>query len=468
MGAVWGLRVASATPGRSSRVLSRTHTGPVRRAMPTFRFVHTADLHLDSPLRSLALRDPALAEAVGSATRSALERIVALCLEERVDALLIAGDLFDGEQQSMKTAAFLGRQMRRLDEAGIGVFIIRGNHDAQTPVTGALSLPANCHVFGGRGGIVEHGGVAIQGVSFAERAAPESLLPKYRPPRPGMPNIALLHTSLGGAEGHDAYAPCSVADLAAHGADYWALGHIHTRTVHREAPWVVMPGMPQGRAIDEAGPKSATLVTISDTGITVEARPTAVLEFGRAEASMDGVETREAALARALSALEAAAADAAAPAAVMRLSLTGTTPLAWQLRRDRALLEAELREALPEPSGQAGLFLEKLSVELMAQPAAGLGDVVEAGPVGGLGPLMAEVATDAAFLGEAGDYLERMVQALPPELRDRFGADAAGREAALAVLLAEGEATVLAALEGDGAGNGAGNGAGDSTGEVGG
>ena len=92
--------------------------------------MHAADIHLDSPLRSLALRDPALAELIGNATRQAFVGIVDLCLAEQVDALLLAGDLYDGEQTSMKTARFLAEQIRRLHEAGIRVFIIRGNHDA--------------------------------------------------------------------------------------------------------------------------------------------------------------------------------------------------------------------------------------------------------------------------------------------------------------------------------------------------
>ena len=62
----------------------------------TYRFVHAADIHLDSPLRSLALRDADLADLIGNATRRAFVRIVDLCLEEQVDALLLAGDLYDG------------------------------------------------------------------------------------------------------------------------------------------------------------------------------------------------------------------------------------------------------------------------------------------------------------------------------------------------------------------------------------
>jgi exonuclease SbcD len=99
-----------------------------------FRFIHAADLHLDAPLKSLALKDEELSELVGNATRRALERIVDLCLEEKVDALLIAGDLYDGDMRSMKTAAFLVSEMERLQAADINVFMIRGNHDAESVV----------------------------------------------------------------------------------------------------------------------------------------------------------------------------------------------------------------------------------------------------------------------------------------------------------------------------------------------
>src|SRR6056297_3358890 len=200
------------------------------------RFVHTADLHLDSPLRSLALRDPELAGLIGGATRTALGRIVDLCIAERVDALLIAGDLYDREMRSMKTAAFLAAEMRRLDAAGVRVVMIRGNHDAGSQITARLDLPGNVDVLDAHGGTVEipEAGLAVHGLSLPNRPVPESLLPRYPAPVPGLVNVGLMHTSLGGAAGHDDYAPCSVAELAAHGYDYWALGHVHARTVHSE------------------------------------------------------------------------------------------------------------------------------------------------------------------------------------------------------------------------------------------
>src|ERR1700710_2682944 len=164
--------------------MSASPQGRRKFSMP-YRFVHAADIHLDSPLRSLALRDPELAALIGNATRRAFVAIVNLCLEEQVDALLLAGDLYDGEQTSMKTARFLAEQLRRLDAAGIKVFIIRGNHDALSKITKELVLPENVHLFGGRADVVEisrdrgERPIAIHGLSFARPQAPESLLVKY-------------------------------------------------------------------------------------------------------------------------------------------------------------------------------------------------------------------------------------------------------------------------------------------------
>ena len=104
-----------------------------------FRFVHTADLHLDSPLKSLALRNEALARLIDAATRETCARIIDLAATEAVDALLIAGDLYDGANTSMKTAAFLSSELARLPPE-IRVFIIKGNHDAQSPITRRLDL----------------------------------------------------------------------------------------------------------------------------------------------------------------------------------------------------------------------------------------------------------------------------------------------------------------------------------------
>ena len=233
----------------------------------TFRFVHTADVHLDSPLQTLAMKDAEVAEVVANATRKAFSNTIDLCIEERVDALLIAGDLYDGKLKSMKTAAFFTNEMRRVTEAEISVFIIRGNHDAESRITKHLIIPEGVHVFTGRGEAIaiKETGVVVHGISFAKPHVPDSLLAKFSPIVDDAINIGMLHTSLVGSSEHDVYSPCSVQQLKDHGYDYWALGHIHKREIHAQAPQaIVMPGIPQGRHINEAGAKSVTYVEITE------------------------------------------------------------------------------------------------------------------------------------------------------------------------------------------------------------
>ena len=211
------------------------------------RILHTADIHLDSPLRSLALRDDALRAQVAAATRGALSRLVDTALSERVDALLIAGDLFDGRQRSARTAAFLLAEFERLRAAGIRVFYIKGNHDAENPVTGMLDLPDNVHLFGARGGkaqLAEGSGSTASGSTRRARARkPAAPLPRTRCPAPSISPCCTHRWRA--RRGMTPTRPAG-SDLAGMGFDYWALGHVHKREVHPEIPWIVMPGCPQG------------------------------------------------------------------------------------------------------------------------------------------------------------------------------------------------------------------------------
>jgi exonuclease SbcD len=429
----------------------RRDEAPREAAMP-FRFVHAADIHLDSPLRSLALRDPALGELIGNATRRAFVAIVDLCLEEKVDALLIAGDLYDGDQTSMKTARFLSDQIRRLDQAGVRTFMIRGNHDALSKITKELTFPDSVKLFGGRAEaiLLEPGGVAIHGISFAQPHAPESLLPKFKPPIEGLANIALLHTSLAGAPGHDRYAPCSIADLDRAGFDYWALGHVHARAIAGGRSTIVMPGMPQGRDVNEAGAKSVTLVTVADDRtIAIEERRTSVAQFERVAVDLTGVSEWSAAVGAVTRALEGARARAASRHLVARLSLHGATPLAWRLRRDADLARTEA-EAHAAAIGET--WIEALDVACGA-PAAGSSGAAD--PLSELRTLIATtIAPSSSFQGAAKAIVKELEGQLPPECRGLFGADEAAFNAILADLAREGAEDVLARLHGDAAGGG--------------
>lgn len=405
-----------------------------------FRFVHTADLHLDAPLKSLALKDDELCKIVGNATRRALERIVEICLDEGVDALLFSGDLYDGDMRSMKTAAFLVSQMERLHEAGISVFKIRGNHDAESVLTRELELPPNVVVFTGHGGTVElpEHGVAIHGVSFAKPQAPESLLPKYKPPVSGLFNIGLLHTSLAGAAGHDTYAPCSPNDLVTHGYDYWALGHVHVRTLHREAPHIVMPGMPQGRDIGEAGPKSVTLVSVENGVASLEQRITSNLEFVRTDVFLDAVSEWRDAIS-AIGEVIKLAAQSSSEHVVLRLELRGETPLAWRLRRDADLL---LESVMNLARATGVVWIDRIVQHLVPLSIVGEG----ADPRKELSNLMQDLATQPSFLTRAQSAAEDLIGDLPPELRSAFGHTEDDQAREVAHLLDEGVQDVVARM----------------------
>ncbi|MDP9591777.1 UNVERIFIED_ORG: DNA repair exonuclease SbcCD nuclease subunit [Shinella zoogloeoides] len=418
----------------------------------SFRFIHTADLHLDSPLTSLALRNAELGDLVRGATRKALERIVDLALGEAVDAVVIAGDLYDGSQTSMATALFLMEQMRRLDLAGIRVFVIRGNHDAQSQITRELTFPPNVHVFDGRGrpvlaGTLSNGReVHVHGVSFANPHAPASLLPTYRAPVADAVNIGVMHTSLAGASRHDPYAPVGIADLAGHGFDYWALGHIHQRRVHAQKPWIVMPGNPQGRDINEAGPKGVTLVDIDDDGtITCEERAVAVAVFERVTVDLSAIDDWSGMLDRVEAALGMARAAAGGAHLVARLLLTGATPLAWRLRRDEDLLLAEAQN-LAASLGECWIETVELSVTVPAAVAGG-----DAGPVGELSRLMHEnVVESHAYREDLREALSDLLRQLPKEARGLLAVDEAAEEALLSELALTGADAVLARLGGEG------------------
>lgn len=405
--------------------------------------LHTADLHLDSPLKSLALRDETLHTAVSTATRTALARMVDLAIEEGVTALLIAGDLFDGEARSAKTAAFVTAQCDRLAAADIRVFLIKGNHDAENPITGDLVLPDNVHVFDGRGSKVQLAeDLWIHGVSFSGRHAPDSLLPKFPAPVSGAVNIALMHTSLAGAAGHDPYAPCTVAQLQGAGFDYWALGHVHKRTIHAEAPWVVMPGMPQGRDMGETGAKSVTLLTVDAGRIDIEERPLSAVDFERIEVDVSGLED-EADLRAALRArLAGIAARLRADQAILRVTLTGETPLRWPLLRDRDTW-SETVEAMAAETGR--LWLDRLELDLTEPQSAGTGTASAE-----LADLMHEILAEEGFVAAARAEVEDLLAQLPPSERQALLPSEEAVGPLTDRLAREGAALVTARLRGQG------------------
>lgn len=229
------------------------------------KFIHAADVHLDSPLCGLSRYEAAPLEHIHTATRRALLNLVDLAVREAVDFVLFCGDLYDGDWKDYNTGLFFNQQMCRLREQGIEVFIVYGNHDAENVMTRQLRLPGNVHLFSSREPQTHFlDGVAIHGQSFATKAVTDDLSARYPVAIPNLFNIGMLHTALNGREGHAPYAPCSINQLGTRGYEYWALGHVHRRDVVAQQPYIVFPGNLQGRHSRETGAKGCYVVTVSE------------------------------------------------------------------------------------------------------------------------------------------------------------------------------------------------------------
>lgn len=235
------------------------------------KFIHTADIHLDSPLRGLSFYLDAPADRLRTATRDAFHNLVSHAIDEQVDFMVIAGDVYDGDWKDFNTGLFFVRQMGRLRQAGIPVYLLYGNHDAESEMTRGLELPDNVYVFSSRKAEtfrIDDKKVALHGRSFKVAATTENLLPSYPEPVAGWLNLGVLHTALEGNSEHARYAPCSVAELQAKGYQYWALGHVHEHWIQRGNTTIAYPGNLQGRHIRELGARGALMVTAEDGEIT--------------------------------------------------------------------------------------------------------------------------------------------------------------------------------------------------------
>jgi DNA repair protein SbcD/Mre11 len=240
-------------------------------------------------------------EQIRGAIRRALENLVELAIAEKAAFVLLVGDLYDGDWKDYNTGLFFAAQMARLREANIRVFLVAGNHDADSQITRHLRLPDNVTIFPTQAPerqVLADFDVALYGQGFHTRAVTNDLSAAYPQPDPTLLNIGLLHTSVDGREGHEPYAPCTVDCLRSKGYDYWALGHVHKRETLHEDPWILFPGNTQGRHVRETGPKGCLLVTVRDGRALPEFRELAVLRWPVCEVDVSGATTAEEALDR--------------------------------------------------------------------------------------------------------------------------------------------------------------------------
>lgn len=277
----------------------------------TMRFVHAADLHLDSPMEGVTEgMPPDFARQVREATLSTLDRLVQFCREQRADFLLLAGDVFDQGDRGLRAQLRLRRAVDELGRAGIPVFMVHGNHDDLGRQRLNLEWPSNLHVFpSGKAEMATWQDslgrvVRVFGISYPRREVRDNFARRLaalrssveREERAAFFDIALLHTNVDGSPADDPYAPVALRELTqiTPGFHYWALGHVHERKIlHTNDPMVAYPGNSQGRGFAEPGWRGAYLVTVADTGVHPQAQaeffPLQTVVWHTARVAVDGL-----------------------------------------------------------------------------------------------------------------------------------------------------------------------------------
>lgn len=419
------------------------------------KFIHAADLHVDSPLRGLDNYPGAPVERLRGATRQALIALVDLALEQQVAFVLLAGDIYDGNWADFRTGLFFREQMRRLTRQGIQVYMVKGNHDAESQISRQLPPLAGLHVFSARKAetfeLAEQQ-VALHGRSFPNQAVPEDLLPGYPAARAGWFNIGLLHTSLNGREGHDTYAPTSVEAMLAKGYDYFALGHVHEREVVREAaPRIVYPGNLQGRHARETGAKGCELVTVNggviESSVAVELD---AVRWHRLHLDVSAMQNLEDLRRHFLTSAQGMTAGASDRLHAVRVHLHGQTVLHQLEARQPGTLAAALQAATQDLES-TDLWLEQVRLDLRspldrsvaAERTDAIGEVVRL-----VDTLTQDEQLLRAWIAQQLGEMPALPASLADVYHDRIDS------AALAALLADAEATVLAQLSADHSGAG--------------
>jgi DNA repair exonuclease SbcCD nuclease subunit len=343
--------------------------------------------------------------------------MIDLAIEKHVDFVLIAGDLYDGDWRDYNTGLFLVQQLGRLRDAGIPVFLIAGNHDAANKMTRALRLPDNVRLLAHDSPEtvrLDALGVAIHGQSFAKAAVVENLAIAYPPAVSGYANIGLLHTGLGGVDGHERYAPCTLEDLRLRGYDYWALGHIHARQVLCTDPAIIFSGNLQGRHIREAGPKGCILVHIHPNhSIDHAFHRLDQARWERLPIEISELETESDVFDRAAGMLDdllASELDSDATLAV-RVTFRGATPLHSRLHADPERFVAETRGLAAERGGDR-LWIER--VELDTHPTRA--PTMPEGPLEELLQVLDNLRADPSSMRTVVEELSELKRRLPSEL----------------------------------------------------
>jgi DNA repair exonuclease SbcCD nuclease subunit len=384
-----------------------------------FTFLHAADVHLDSPLRGLERYDGAPVDHIRGACRKALKNLVQLALDEKVDFVLLAGDLYDGDWRDFNTGLFLVGQMARLKDAGIRVFTLAGNHDAANKMTRSLTLPDNVKVLSSKRPetfSLDDFDVRIHGQGFATEAVWHDLSQNYPAATKNCFNIGLLHTCAD-CSGHERYAPCTIDGLRMKEYNYWALGHIHKRQVRNHEPHIVFPGNVQGRHIgedDEHGPKGCYLVTVGDKQAPeLKFHALDVVRWHRCVITAKSEESPDAILDRVIAELGVLRRDTEPSLWAVRVEVRGKCKAHAALQAKSAHWISELRARALALDAER-IWLEKIMFK--TAPAAETSTQTLDGPLEELVAVLGELGRDPKELTQLGEQLTDLKRKLPAEL----------------------------------------------------
>ncbi|MDV6029216.1 MAG: DNA repair exonuclease [Phycisphaera sp. RhM] len=393
--------------------------------MTTRKILHAADIHLDSPLKKLDRYDSAPSQRIRRASRRALENLTALAIDEDVDLVVIAGDLYDGDWPDQNTGLAFVKEAAKLVTAGIPVLVIRGNHDAANQMTASLPLPKNpdgSDIFLQTGKaesrFLEDIGVAVHGQSFRSRAEKSNMAAKYPDPVSGMFNLGMLHTGLEGATSHAHYAPCTPAELTEKGYDYWALGHIHVRGDHQieGGPPIVFSGNLQGRHIGEQGPKGCVLIEVDARNrCRYEFHPLDVLRWHECVIDVSRMHDRDEILDAYQGWLSEQIDACDGRLLVTRVRLTGQSSLHAALHQNTEWVRAEL-QAISVAAGNEQVWLEDVKMRT-AMPIDQKISLDFDGPLESLECVLNSLRNDPTLASVIEQELAGLSKKLPKELK---------------------------------------------------
>jgi exonuclease SbcD len=350
------------------------------------RFIHAADLHLDTPFKGLTGLPNRLRTRIRESTFHSLSRLVEIAISEAVDFVLISGDVYDLADRSLRAQLRFLQAAEALANQGIRLFVIHGNHDPLTGARASLKWPAETKFFDSKtvetvpvtnaeGEII----ATVSGISYEKAATTDNLASIFPKPNTDVYAIAMLHTNVDGDVNHDNYAPCSKEQLIQAGYHYWALGHIHSKRVLHEEPHIVYPGNIQGRSVKEIGSKGCFLVEVDELGQTkMSFRATEAIRWAHLACAIQDWQDEQQLKDGLEQAIDQARAEAGGLPVIVRITLTGRGPLHHTLQEGFLLQELidELRNQyswaseMPEQDVRAEdsfVWIESCKVETRAE-----------------------------------------------------------------------------------------------------